>query len=101
MKIGYRKPSLKKSLAARMSIKKKVMPRMPKGMGVFRDPEKAVYNKVYNMTTRSVVKDLTTSAKGSTENEANTGKQGGSAFAGFVILAVIIGVLWMIIRWIF
>lgn len=54
MKFGLRIPSLPKSIAARTSIKKKIMPKMPKGLGVLRDPEKALYNKVYNKTSMSV-----------------------------------------------
>lgn len=58
MKVGIRKPSLKKSIKARTtgklkrSIKKSVNPLYgKKGMGVIKNPKKAVYNKVYNKTT--------------------------------------------------
>ena len=58
MKFGVRKPSIKKSISARTtgkikrSIKKSVNPLYgKKGMGYINDPEKAVYNKVYNKTT--------------------------------------------------
>lgn len=53
MKFGFRTPSFKKSLSARASIKRKFKPRMPKGFGVIRNPQKALYNKVYNKTTTS------------------------------------------------
>lgn len=63
MKIGYRKPSVKKSLSARTtgrakrSVKRATNPLYgKKGMGVINNPKKAVYNKVYNKTTTSVVK---------------------------------------------
>lgn len=58
MKIGFRKPSLKKSIKARTTgkAKRKVKSAInplygKKGMGMIRDPKKAVYNKVYKKTT--------------------------------------------------
>lgn len=61
MKIGIRKPSLKKSIKARTTgrikreIKKSVNPLYgKKGMGLITNPKKAVYNKVYNKTTVSI-----------------------------------------------
>lgn len=58
MKIGVRKPSLKKSLKARTTaqVKRKVKASVnplygKKGMGWVNDPKKAAYNKVYNKTT--------------------------------------------------
>lgn len=55
-----RKPSLKKSLSARTSVKRQVVHRagikMPKGYGVLRNPKKAVYNKVYNKTSFDIFK---------------------------------------------
>lgn len=61
MKIGIRKPSLKKSFKARTtgrvkrSIKRSINPLYgKKGMGYINNPKKAVYNKVYNKTTISV-----------------------------------------------
>jgi hypothetical protein len=56
MKIGYRKPSLKKRLAARTSWKRAVRHRMgvkaPRGYGWLTNPRKAAYNRVYNRTTK-------------------------------------------------
>lgn len=59
MKIGMRKPSLKKSLKARTTgkakreIKKALIPEYgKKGRGVL-DPKKAVKNKIYKKTTFS------------------------------------------------
>ena len=58
MKIGLRKPSIKKSIAARTSIKRQVVHRagikMPRGYGWIRNPKKYVYNKVYNKTSFSI-----------------------------------------------
>lgn len=63
MKVGIRKPSLKKSISARTkgrltrSIKKALIPGYgKKGRGIL-NPKKALYNKVYNKTTVSI-KDL-------------------------------------------
>lgn len=57
MKIGMRKPSLKKSFKARTTgklkrqLKKKIVPGYgKKGMGILH-PKKALYNKVYRKTT--------------------------------------------------
>lgn len=65
MKVGVRKPSLKKSISARTTgrakraVKSSVNPLYgKKGMGWINDPEKAAYNKVYNKTTFSVIDNL-------------------------------------------
>ena len=61
MKIGFRTPSLKKSLKARTTSKYKrrlesaIDPTYgKKGVGWFKNPKKALYNKIYNKTTRSI-----------------------------------------------
>ncbi|MDU7243256.1 hypothetical protein [Clostridium sp.] len=61
MKIGMRKPSLKKSIKARTTgkakraLKKAVIPGYgKKGSGWLKDPKKAAYNKVYKKTTFSI-----------------------------------------------
>lgn len=58
MKIGMRKPSIKKSIKARTTgkikrdIKRAVIPGYgKKGMGWIKDPERALKNKIYNKTT--------------------------------------------------
>lgn len=55
MKFGMRKPSLKRRISARTSIKRQVVHRagikMPRGYGWVRNPKKYVYNKVYNRTS--------------------------------------------------
>lgn len=62
MKFGFHKLSLKKMISARTSIKRQVVHRegfkMPRGYGVFRNPRKAVYNKVYNKTSFDIFKFL-------------------------------------------
>ncbi|MEJ8546639.1 hypothetical protein [Brevibacillus borstelensis] len=55
MKFGMRKPSLKKRISARTSLKRQIVHRaglkMPRGYGWLRNPKKYAYNKVYNRTT--------------------------------------------------
>ncbi len=62
MKIGFRKPSLKKRISAKTSLKRQVVHRtgikMPKGKGWIRNPKKYVYNKVYNKTSFDIFKTL-------------------------------------------
>lgn len=56
MKFGFRKPSLKKRIAARTSVKRAIRHRLglkaPRGWGWLTNPRKAAYNRVYNRTTR-------------------------------------------------
>ena len=61
MKVGIRKPSLKKSFKARTTskakraVKRAVIPGYgKKGTGWIKNPKKAAYNKVYNKTTVSL-----------------------------------------------
>ena len=61
MKIGMRKPNIKKSIKARTTgkakraIKKAIVPGYgKKGTGIIKDPEKAIYNKVYEKTSFSI-----------------------------------------------
>jgi hypothetical protein len=55
VKFGFRKPSLKKRLAARTSWKRVVRHSLglkaPRGWGWITNPKKAAYNRVYNRTT--------------------------------------------------
>lgn len=57
MKFGIRKPSLKKSLAARTSLKRGVRHNLglkaPRGLGWLTNPKRAAYNRVYSRTTAS------------------------------------------------
>lgn len=61
MKIGIRKPSIKKSFKARTTgkakrkIKKALIPGYGKeGMGWIKNPKKAAYNKIYKKTSFSI-----------------------------------------------
>lgn len=61
MKIGIRKPNIKKSIKARTTgklkraIKNEIVPLYnQKGTGIVKNPKKAVYNKIYKKTTFSI-----------------------------------------------
>ncbi len=55
MKFGPRKPSLKKRVRARTSVKRAVRHRAklkaPRGGGWLTNPKRAAYNRAYNRTT--------------------------------------------------
>jgi len=55
MKFGFRKPSLRKRIAARTSWKRFVRHNLglkaPRGWGWLTNPKKALYNRVYRRTT--------------------------------------------------
>ncbi len=56
MKFGFRIPSLTKRIAARTSVKRIIRHNLgfkaPRGMGWITNPKKALYNRVYNKTSR-------------------------------------------------
>ena len=58
MKFGLRKPSLRKSFAARTSLKRVVRHSLgvkaPRGAGWLTNPKKAAYNRVYARSTFSI-----------------------------------------------
>jgi hypothetical protein len=62
MKFGYRKPSLKKRIAVRTSLKRVVRHSLgfkaPRGFGWLTDPKKAAYNRVYNKTSKGCMMTL-------------------------------------------
>jgi hypothetical protein len=55
MAFGFRKPSLRKSIAARTSVKRYIRHSLgvkaPRGWGWVTNPKRAVYNRVYYRTT--------------------------------------------------
>lgn len=59
MKFGLRKPSLRKRVAARTSVKQYIRHSLglkaPRGWGWVTNPRKAAYNRVYNRTSRSCI----------------------------------------------
>lgn len=77
MKIGIRTPSLKKSFKARTTgrinrtLKKSVNPLYgKKGMGYIKNPEKAIYNKVYHKVTVDPLKPLKNGSRNNTRRTA-------------------------------
>jgi hypothetical protein len=56
VKFRFRKPSLKKRVAARTSLKRVVRHRLgikaPRGWGWLTNPRRAAYNRLYSRTTR-------------------------------------------------
>ncbi|AZT91262.1 hypothetical protein ELD05_11880 [Caldicellulosiruptor changbaiensis] len=58
MKFGMRKPSIRKSIAARTSVKRFIRHSLglkaPRGYGWMTNPKKYMYNKIYNKTTFSI-----------------------------------------------
>ena len=77
MKIGVRTPSLKKSFKARTTgrinrtLKKSVNPLYgKKGMGYIKNPEKAIYNKIYHKVTVDPLKPLKNGSRNNTKRTA-------------------------------
>jgi hypothetical protein len=58
MKFGIRKPSLRKSFAARTSLKRVIRHNLgfkaPRGAGWITNPKRAAYNRVYSRTSISL-----------------------------------------------
>ena len=78
MKIGIRTPSLKKSFKARTTgrinrtLKKSVNPLYgKKGMGYIKNPEKAIYNKIYHKATIDPLKPLKNGSRNNTKRTAS------------------------------
>lgn len=72
MKYGYRKPNVKARVKARTtgkvnrSIKRAVNPTYgKKGMGMIKDPKKAMYNRVYSRTTTDLLSSGSSNHSGS------------------------------------
>lgn len=77
MKIGVRTPNFKKSFKARTTgrinrtLKKSVNPLYgKKGMGYIKNPEKAIYNKVYHKVTIDPLKPLKNGSRNNTKRMA-------------------------------
>lgn len=58
MRFGYRRPSIRKRVAARTSAKRYVRHSLglkaPRGWGWLTNPRRAAYNRVYSRTTRPI-----------------------------------------------
>lgn len=111
MKIGVRTPSLKKSFKARTTgrlnrtLKKSVNPLYgKKGMGYIKNPEKAIYNKVYHKVTVDPLKPLKNGSRNSTKRTASEPELVGYSFyrietkeyicnkVMYILLAVFLGI---------
>lgn len=111
MKIGVRTPSLKKSLKARTTgrlnrtLKKSVNPLYgKKGMGYIKNPEKAIYNKVYHKVTVDSLKPLKNGNRNNTKQMAPKPESVGYSFYKietkeyicnklmYILLAVFLGI---------
>ena len=112
MKVGVRKPNLKKSISARTTgrakraVKRSINPLYgKKEMGYINNPKKAVYNKIYNKTTvgvNDIIKDSTNNSKVETGEFILSIFQ--LIFAIFQIIfwgAIVIGILYFIFTIIF
>jgi hypothetical protein len=66
MKFGFRRPSVRKRIAARTSIKRVIRHSLglkaPRGWGWVTNPRRAAYNRVYYRTTRGCVIALAVAA---------------------------------------
>lgn len=103
MKFGVRKPSVKRRVAARTSVKRvarhKLGLRMPKGGGFITDPKRAVSNRIYSRTSVSVDQLLKGGTRAS-PNRTRGGASSGKSDAGgrlAVPLALLFGglALWL------
>ncbi len=68
VRFGFRRPSIKKRIAARTSLKRYVRQNLglkaPRGWGWITNPRRALYNRIYNRTTKSCVGVLALVAAG-------------------------------------
>ena len=111
MKIGIRTPSLKKSFKARTTgrinrtLKKSVNPLYgKKGMGYIKNPEKAIYNKIYHKATIDPLKPLKNGNRNNTKRTASEPELVGYSFYKietkeyicnklmYILLAVFLGI---------
>jgi len=90
MKFGIRTPSLKKRLAARTSWKRMLRHKMglkaPRGWGWLTNPKRAAYNKIYNRTSVSVDKLLTSGSKGRRYNKTNYPESKPNRTASYIVI---------------
>lgn len=110
MKVGMRKPSIKRSISARTttrvnkSIKKNLNPMYgKKGMGYINDPSKAIYNKIYHKATVSTKDVLDSNTSNTRNNNVDPVSEHRSAGVGdvFKLIYYILVILWNIIKVIF
>lgn len=104
MKMGFRSPSPRRSFSAKTTgkvtrtVKKSVNPLYgKKGSGYLNDPTKAVYNKVYNQTTKSVISqtndaacDYDNTSYNAENDSVNKAAAGCSTFLVYVYLLPVV-----------
>lgn len=100
MKFGARKPSISRSIKAKTTgrakraLKSSIVPGYgQKGTGVFKDPKKKVYNKVYSKTSFDALDPLKNSSSGkNTSFQSSPDSSGGSdsAAVGCVIMVAML-----------
>lgn len=97
MKIGLRKPSLKKSFKAmttgkaKRKLKKALIPGYgKKGIGLIKNPKKAIYNKVYNKTTIGA-KDLLKNKKTKKRKETFISEKETNLIINIIVWLFVIG----------
>lgn len=106
MKIGIRKPNIKKSIKARTTgkMKRKMKGAInplygKKGMGMINNPKKAIYNKVYNKTSIGVG-DIIDSMNSDCKSTINTNRRSGNGVLIFVaILFFPITIAYFLLKW--
>ena len=101
MKIGIRKPNIKRMVKARTtgkikrSVKRTINPLYgKKGMGIINNPKKALYNKIYQKTTVDVLTPLKAASSGHKERQAvevHDGRVGHSLTKHILLCFVFVG----------
>ena len=83
VKFGFRRPSIRKRIAARTSLKRVVRHSLglkaPRGMGWVTNPKRAAYNRIYNRTTVGLGRGCSVALAGAV-----------AAFVGIVACVVLI-----------
>ena len=104
MKIGVRKPSIKKSIKAKTTgkakrkLKKAVNPMYgKKGMGLVKNPKKALYNKVYNKTTVGAKDLFTGGSNGGVTGGSNTDINIINGIMVFFIICIVVAIIGFIV----
>ena len=104
MKMGMRKPSVKKSIKARTtgrvkrSIKKSVNPLYgKKGMGFIKDPERSVKNAIYHRTTFGVSDIVDHASASNTAPVPEAHSSGNGIYVFLIVLFVILALLGLVL----
>jgi hypothetical protein len=96
MKFGFRKPSVRKSFAARTSLKRRIRHSLglkaPRGWGWLTNPRKAAYNRVYYRRTFGW-RDLFKTGKRRTASQGCLMMMAASLIAMGTVIAVAIVVM--------